>query len=681
MLTLIEKLLFIVLAGAMLYLAYQTFGRMFRVIGRGQGPDKIPFDEIPRRLATLVVSLFNQGRIIRNRTFTSLLHYGVAWGFIFYLLVNGVDVLEGYLPATWHLWSAEYGYWWGNLFRLLADVLTMSVLAGVVYFLVRRFIARDRALTIRENVKLLPAVRAGGIARDSLIVGLFILLHVGARYTGAAAAVAQHGADAWQPFGSLYAAALGGLSHSGLEVLRHVAWWLALGTILAFLPYFPYSKHAHLFMGPVNFATRPERGALGALHALSFEDEQNEKFGVRTLSDLSQTQILDAFACIMCNRCQEACPAYNTGKELSPAAIEINKRYYIRQNFVSLASGAEDATPLLDYAISESALWACTSCGACNEVCPVGNEPLIDIMDMRRAQVLMADQYPHELTNAFQGIERRGNPWGATNSRMEWAQTLPFPVLTVDENPDFEYLFWVGCAGAFDPDAQRVARAVATILNAAGVSFAVLGNQESCTGDPARRAGNEYLFHEMARQNIEILDGYQVNTRKIVTSCPHCLTTLGVEYRELGGRYAVYHHTQLIADLIGRGKLRLHDNRLEHVTFHDPCFLGRHNGIYADPRRALEQAGTTLLEMDLSHANSFCCGAGGAQVWKEEEHGSAAVNVVRYDQAAATGATTVAVGCPFCAVMLNDARGKRNNSLEVKDVAQLVAERLVVETT
>jgi Fe-S oxidoreductase len=679
MLTLTEKILFILLAGGMSWLAWQSFSRMFRIIGRGQGPDTIPFDEIPRRLATLVISLFNQGRILRNRTISSLFHYGIAWGFIFYGLVNVVDLLEGFLPTSWHLWSAANNFWWGNLFRLLADILTISVLAGVLYFLLRRFVVRDPVLKIRDNVKQMPAVRAGGISQDSLIVGLFILIHVGARYTSVSAHIAKSGADLWQPFGSLYAALLGSggfLNAATFNALHHLGWWLALGTILLFLPYFPYTKHAHLFMGPINFATRPERGALGAMHAVSFEDESNEKFGVKTLTDLSQTQILDAFACIMCNRCQEACPAYNTGKELSPAALEINKRYFIRENFVDLANGGEDTIPLLDYAISESAVWACTSCGACNEVCPVGNEPLHDIMELRRAQVLMEDSYPHELTNAFQGIERRGNPWGATNSRLEWAQSLPFAVPTVDQNPDFEYLFWVGCAGAFDPDAQRVARAVATILNAAGVSYAVLGTQESCTGDAARRAGNEYLFHEMATQNIELLDSYEVNTRRIVTSCPHCLTTLGVEYRELGGHYKVYHHTQLIADLIGRGKLRLNENRLEHITFHDPCFLGRHNGIYDDPRRALELAGATLLEMDLNRADGFCCGAGGAQVWKEEEHGTATVNETRYKQAEATGAKTVAVGCPFCAVMLNDARGKHGQSMEVKDVAQIIAERL-----
>jgi Fe-S oxidoreductase len=303
---------------------------------------------------------------------------------------------------------------------------------------------------------------------------------------------------------------------------------------------------------------------------------------------------------------------------------------------------------------------------------------MMDILDIRRSQVLMADSYPHELATAFQGMERRGNPWGATDSRMEWAKGLPFQVATVDENPDFEYLFWVGCAGAFDPDAQKVARAVATILDAANVSFAVLGEQETCTGDSARRAGNEYLFFEMASANIETLNAYNVNERKIITSCPHCFTTIGTEYKDLGGDYKVFHHTQMIADLVGRGLLNLDvENNLQHVTFHDPCYLGRHNDIYDDPREALSQAGLTLLEMDRNKRDSFCCGAGGAQMWKEEEHGSEAVSLNRYAEAQATGAETLAVGCPFCAVMMRDANLEHGGAMAVKDVAQLVAERLV----
>jgi Fe-S oxidoreductase len=339
-----------------------------------------------------------------------------------------------------------------------------------------------------------------------------------------------------------------------------------------------------------------------------------------------------------------------------------------------LAAGDGDETPLLEFAISNSAVWACTTCGACIDVCPVGNEPMFDILDIRRSQVLMESQFPHELKGAFTGMERNGNPWQMPGDRMAWTKPLDFEVPTVEENPDFEVLFWVGCAGAFDPSAQEIARATVTVLHAAGVNFAVLGNDETCTGDTARRAGNEYLFYEMALANIETLNAVEADKKTIVASCPHCLHTLGKEYPDYGGHYTVLHHTQLISELIGNGRLKLNgDNQLEKVTFHDPCYLGRHNGIYQDPRKALAKAGTTLLEMDRHGSDSFCCGAGGAQMWKEEEPGSAAVNGTRYAEARATGAEVLAAGCPFCVRMMNDANTNAGEPMAVKDVAQVIA--------
>jgi Fe-S oxidoreductase len=288
----------------------------------------------------------------------------------------------------------------------------------------------------------------------------------------------------------------------------------------------------------------------------------------------------------------------------------------------------------------------------------------------------MNSTFPHELKGAFTGMERNANPWQMASDRLEWAKPLPFKVPTVEENPDFELLYWVGCAGAFDPNAQAIARAIATVLNAAGVNFAVLGNNEACTGDVARRAGNEYLFFEMAQANIELLNSVGANQKRILASCPHCLHTIGKEYADYGGNYSVLHHTQLLTELIGSGKLKLNGHRLEKVTFHDPCYLGRHNGIYDAPREALTQAGLTLLEMGRQKNNSFCCGAGGAQMWKEEEKGQQAVNANRYAEAKATGADTLAVGCPFCARMLNDANTQAGAPMKVKDVAEIVAEAM-----
>lgn len=666
MLTLIEKILFLIAVGGSLALAAGTFGKMWAVVRRGYTP--LNLANLPGKLGAGLSALVTQGRIIRHRKATSIFHYFIAWGFIYYVLVNVIDVLEG-LFFGFRLTGPV-----GNVYRLLADGLTVAVLLGMTYFLVRRFIAHAPALAIRKNVTLHPQA-AAGMRRDSLLVGGFIWGHVGFRFLGAAFLVALHGrSDPWQPFASLLALPLGGLPPLVHLLGWHLSWWLAIGLILAFVPYFPYTKHAHLFAGPFNLMTRPPRRALGALPAINFDDESIEQFGATTLTDLSQTQLVDAFACIMCSRCQDVCPAYATGKVLSPSALEINKRYHIWDKMDALAAGEADESPLLEWAISPEAVWACTTCGACIEVCPVGNEPMFDIMDIRRSQVLMDSQFPAELKGAFTGLERNGNPWQMAGDRLAWAEPLDFAVPTVKENPDFEVLFWVGCAGAFDPAAQEIARATATVLHAAGVNFAVLGNDESCTGDTARRAGNEYLFFEMAQANIETLNAAGADKKKIVASCPHCLHTLGTEYADFGGHYTVLHHTQLISELIGSGRLKLNrDHQLEKVTFHDPCYLGRHSGVYAEPRAALAKAGATLLEMGHSRSDSFCCGAGGAQMWKEEEHGTASVSETRFAEARATGAEVLAVGCPFCARMLTDANTNAGSPLVVRDVAQVVA--------
>lgn len=668
MLSPIEKILFGLLIAVCLTATYNTFGQMGQIIMRGQG--ELNLKDLPQRIVRGVVALFTQGRMIRHRRISSIIHYGVAYGFIFYLLVNAVDVAEGLIPG-FHFFPNNII---GNLFRLLADVFGAIVLVGVLYFLLRRFAFGDKALVARDNVKRHPKVVDGGVRQDSLVVGVFILLHVGFRMLSTSFLIAAEGADPWQPFGNLIAQIfMQNTTESAAMFGWHASWWIAVGLIVMFLPYFPYTKHAHLFMGPLNFMTQPERTYLGQMQTLDLEDETIEQFGVNSLFDLQKTQVLDAFACIMCNRCQEVCPAYKTGKELSPAALEINKRYYIKENMDELAKNGEaEPIPLLDYAISESAVWACTACGHCIDVCPVGNTPMLDILDIRRDLALMNSQFPDQLKGAFVGMERFRNPWQSQESRVAWAEPLPFQVPTVEENPDFEYLLWVGCAGAINPDAQEVTRAVATILHEAGVSFATLGEMESCTGDSARRAGREDLYYELALTNIEILNEFEVDKRKVVTSCPHCFTTLGKEYGDLGGHYTVYHHTQLIANLIGQGKLRLNGSQLEKVTFHDPCYLGRHNGVVNEPRSALSRAGARLLEMDRHGTDSFCCGAGGAQYWKEEEHGSEAVNIHRFEEAMQTGAETLAVGCPFCATMMKDASREKGDPMVVKDVAELV---------
>ena len=667
MLTPVEKILFIVAIAASLGLAQLFFRRAFDVIRRGEG--SLAFDQLPGRVWRALDVTLTQRTVFRARAATSLMHGFIVWGFLYYVLINIGDALEGLFDLTF-LGTGPVG----DLYRLAGDVLSVLILIGMIYFLVRRFVARAPALTFRENVKLHPRALPG-IRRDSLIVGLFILVHVGARFTGESFQIALHGDDAWQPFAGALAGLWDSLGSDTLEIAEHAAWWLAIGTILAFIPYFPFSKHMHLFMGPLNYFTRPDRAALGALEPLDFEDEEREQFGAARIEHLDQTHIFDAFACIMCNRCQDACPAYVTGKELSPSALEINKRYEIRGHMRALAAGEPSPAPLLDFAISPSAVWACTACGACVEICPVGNEPMFDILDIRRDLVLTQGDFPAELQGAFRGMENAGNPWGMGESRMAWAEGLDVP--TVEDAPDFEILYWVGCAGSFEPRAQAVARALVKVLQAAGVRFAVLGEAEMCTGDTARRAGNEYLFYEMAQANIETLDA--ANPPRILVTCPHCLHTLGKEYPQFGGVYDVIHHTEYLQELVASGRLRVHAAQQMNVTFHDPCYLGRHNGVYDAPRYALGAAGVAVTEMDRARNDSFCCGAGGAQFWKEEEHGAARVNLERYAEAAATGAPTLATGCPFCLRMFADAQQDDSASAggpEVRDVAEIIAAQL-----
>ena len=672
MLTDVEKMLFAVLALLALGASYAGFVEMRQIVQRGQG--QLETRNVLRRAWNALVIYLSQRSAFKTRRLTSLLHWGVALGFSWYFLVNALDLLMGFLPdfeqALLNL-GAVYG-----AYRLLTDLLSLAVLAGVIYFILRRlYLPNRKALQFNDNILLHPQVRQGAVTRDSLAVAAFILLHVGARVLGESVIVAQRGGDAFMPLATVAAAMWSGLNPDALEVMRHLFWWAALGSILVFMPYFPYTKHAHLFMAPLNFLTRPQRSSLGELAPLDFEDETIEQFGAHRLEDLHKTQLVDGLACIMCNRCQDVCPAYVTGKELSPAALEVNKRYYMKDHWDALVGGAESDWPLTGTLLSESALWACTSCGACIDICPVGNEPMLDILDIRRDAVLMQSDFPHELQGAFHGMERQGNPWQIAASRRAWTDSLDIPVPTVGENPDFDVLYWTGCAVSYDPRAQQTARALVKVLHAAGLNFAILGDDESCTGDAARRAGNEYLYFEMASANVARLDA--VNPKRIVVTCPHCFHNIGREYHQFGGDYEVLHHTELIAELIQAGRLPPSANPAgwSNVTFHDPCYLGRHNDIIEAPRAVLQANSIPLMEMPRSRKNSFCCGAGGAQFWKEEEPGEKKVSLERYQEAQSTGAETLAVACPFCMRMFEDA-GSEVAGPKVMDVAEMIAENL-----
>ncbi len=666
MLTALEKILFIIAVLASAYAAFRVVERIIQIIKRGQG--NADFSIATKRLGEVLAKSISLQPVFRLRFWPSLFHGLVAWGFIYYLLVNLGDVLEAFIPG--------FVFWGegtiGNLYRFGADLLSVGVLVGMVFLLIRRFVFKPLTLTARREILLSSKARSG-IRRDSAIVGGFILIHVGSRFLGASLKIAGEGIDPWQPFASALSNLWTGMSETAMLVGEHLAFWFAIGTILLFIPYFLYSKHIHLFFAPLNFLLKPERRSIGELGVLDFEDESIEQFGATHLEDLGWEQIMDAYACIMCYRCQEVCPAYNTGKVLSPAALEINKRYFLNEQGAKIAQGEPSNQSLLEYAITAEAVWACTACGACTDICPVGNEPMRDILDIRRALVLMENNFPEQLQTAFRGMERTLNPWNVPPAeRMKWAQGLNVP--TIEEVSQPEILWWVGCAPATDARAQKTAQAFAKILNSAGVNYAVLGEMESCTGDSARRAGNEYLFFEMASANIEMLN--QLAPQRIVTTCPHCLHTLKNEYPAFGGFYEVIHHSQFINELISEGRLELKPDASKKITFHDPCYLGRQNNILIEPRQVLEGIQTSLIEMPRHGAKSFCCGAGGAQMWKEEENGDKRVNLARFQEAQATGADALAVGCPFCMIMLNDARNDTGTGLEVLDIAEIIAQAL-----
>jgi len=593
------------------------------------------------------------------------LHALIFYGFVFYFLVNLVDVLEGFLGVR-----ASGGAW--SLFNLAADLLTAGVLTGIIGMVLRRWFVRPKDFDFPANVPVQPEVRAG-IFRDSSVVAGFIIFHVGCRLFFKASQLAPEGGDAFQPVGSFLAAWFIGTDHGTLAILNHFFWWGALGSILLFIPYFPRSKHIHIFLAPIKLALKKNRP--GVLQPMDFEKE--EVFGAAKLEDFTWPRLLDSYACIMCNRCQDVCPATNTGKALSPAAILINERYELNKIFPAFSAGQESPRPLLDFALNEEATWACTTCNACIEVCPVGNEQMLHIIDVRRERVLAAAEFPKGLQNTFNHMERAGNPWGMpAGERLAWAKGLPFAVPTLEERPDPQVLYWVGCAVAFDPRAQKIARSMAELLHAAGIEWAVLGKNEKCTGDTARRTGNEYLFAQMAQENIAVLN--EIKPKTIITTCPHCFHTIANEYPQFGGNYVVKHHTEFIDELIRGGKLKLSAEANGSVTFHDPCYLGRHNGIFDQPRALIQSTGAKLTEPKRHRSNSFCCGAGGGQFWKEEEKGTERVGTNRYRELKQTGAKTVATGCPFCMRMITEETAKEEpeTAMEVLDVAEIVAKSL-----
>ncbi len=670
MLPITQKIVFAVFAVIMGALGLHGFYRVYRRIARGRSDTDNRLNKLPRRVWYALVTTLTQSRTFRKRPWVSFFHSFIFYGFTFYLLVNLIDAVDGYIPLSFKSLGLA-----GNLYVMLADVLSALVLAGVIALVIRRFLLPSRRdFTFNPRTLLHKDVKRQYITVDSIIVSTFILFHVGSRAIGAGAKLRMDGPDHFAPFATL-------LSHlftpANATAWRIFGYWGALGSVLAFLAYFPYSKHIHIFMAPAKYLVARDVPS-GVLPAVVLDMEAEEpQLGARNLEDLAWPRLLDAYACIQCNRCQDVCPATATGKSLSPSALEINKRMEL--NEISkrqplFETGASSPHPLLSFAMTPEAAWACTTCGACIDVCPVGDEPMLDIIDIRREQVMIEGEFPAQLQTAFRGMERAKNPWGLNHEkRMDWAEGLQ--VKTTDENPEPDVLFWVGCAASYDPQSQKTARAFVQLLNHAEVDFAVLGKRECCTGDSARRAGNEYLYRQLAEGNVATLN--EIKPKLIVATCPHCMNAVGKEYGQLGGDYKVIHHTQYLESLIAEGRIAAGAGTAT-VAYHDPCYLGRHNGVYDAPRNVLNILNNAVVELPRNRENGFCCGAGGAQFWKEEEPGEERIssNRLREVERALDGAEekVLAVGCPFCKSMLDSTPREGAEPIAVKDVAELLWE-------
>jgi len=694
---------------------------LYRLIRAGQ-PVSGRIKELGRRLETEIAEVAGQRKLLKWSV-PGIAHFFTMWGFL---------ILTFTIIETWgDLFSRDFAFWWFGHARwlgFLEDFFTVAVLVALVAFGVMRV---RQAPARKERQSRFYGSHTGAawlVLYMIAAVMITLLIYRGAQFdTGHF----PYGRSGW-PFASwLIGHALAGLGGTVNGVIETVFVLLNIAVIMGFMVIVVHSKHLHIGLAPLNVGAKRLPDGLGPLlpmesggKPIDFEDPgEDDVFGRGKIEDFTWKGMLDFATCTECGRCQSQCPAWNTGKPLSPKLVIMDLRDHLFAKAPYLIEGKEKpeegsveikvgehnghgvaesgfaritgsgpeqaARPLVGTleeggVIDPDVLWSCTSCGACVEQCPVDIEHVDHIVDMRRYQVLIESNFPTELGGMFKNLENKGNPWGQNNKdRLQWTEALDFevPVFDGELADDVEYLFWVGCAGAFEDRAKKTTQAVAELLHAADVKYVVLGTDETCTGDPARRAGNEFLFQMLAQQNVEILntlfEGREPLKRKIVVTCPHCFNTIGNEYPQVGGDYEVVHHTQLLNRLVRERRLVPMSSMAEDVTYHDPCYLGRHNKVYDAPRELIGAAGANLREMPRHADRSFCCGAGGARMWMEERIGKQ-INLERVDEALGTAPNKIATGCPFCRVMMTDGVTDRQNSgaasenLEVVDVAQLL---------
>jgi len=664
----------LIVAGAAGFFAYNV-QRLIGYLRVGRLDDS-RWNDVPRRLLNLLTIGIFQRKIFRD-AIAGPMHAAIFWGFGV-LSAGTIEFIgRGIVPGfTFARFMPQWAY---RVYMVNQDLWGALVIAAVCFAIYRRLTKQVKRLQGAEthaNDPLLILSWIGALMVTMFLAEAFEMV-----------AFPESATPYYRPLSYALANLVAFVPHGAAAAIRSASWWAHGLLVLGFLNYLPYSKHLHVVASLPNvyLSNTSGPGQVGVMQYMDLEADV-EQFGAKDIEQLSWKSLMDGFACTECGRCTAVCPAATTGKLLSPRKIIVNVRERLETRAPAMLtvdggrSTVDDKT-LLDGFITEQELWACTTCRACVQECPVSIDHVSVILEMRRNLVLSESRFPAEVVPAFESMEQRGSPWAFDpGERGKWADGMNIPTMAelAERGERAEVLYFVGCMGSFDERAKKTTVAFARIMQAAGVHFAILGREEKCNGDPARRMGNEYLYQMLARENVETLSKY--NVRTIVTACPHCMHQLGSEYPQFGGNYDVIHHSTFIEHLMAQGRVPLRPDLHEAVstfTYHDSCYLGRYNEIYDAPRETLKRAlpVVNLVEMPRSRDRGLCCGAGGGRMWMEENEGTR-INAARADEALATGAEAVAVACPFCMTMLNDAIASRDAAVPVYDIAEVVADRL-----